>query len=102
MRDGDCIGGLIVQHQPMFYGTVTWPGSPDRAQLQGRTAVGVAQAYRELVDVVVADAQDEGLRREIEATGVRAVFANTLMKSDEDKIELAKTALASVAHEALR
>lgn len=46
-----------------------WPG----------TAAGVARAYQSFLDVLLSDAGDTGLRAEIEALGVRAVFTNILM-----------------------
>jgi LPPG:FO 2-phospho-L-lactate transferase len=58
--------------------------------------VGVAQAYRGLVDVVIADERDRALAARIEGENVRAGFAETLMKSDEDKVRLAQFALESV------
>jgi LPPG:FO 2-phospho-L-lactate transferase len=57
---------------------------------------GLAEAYRELIDVVIADSQDDREKQSIEANGAQAVFTQTLMKSNEDKIALAKFALESV------
>lgn len=61
---------------------------------------GIAEAYRDFIDVVIADEQDQG----IQSDGVRFEFTNTLMKSDEDKINLARFALNAVpaAREAAR
>jgi len=67
-----------------------WPVSP----------AGIAEAYRDFIDVVIADEQDRG----VQADGVRFEFTNTLMKSDDDKIKLARFALNAVpaAREAAR
>jgi LPPG:FO 2-phospho-L-lactate transferase len=54
--------------------------------------VGIAEAYRDFVDVVIADQQDQGIHSE----GVQFAFTNTLMKSDAEKVNLARFALASV------
>jgi LPPG:FO 2-phospho-L-lactate transferase len=54
---------------------------------------GVAQAYRDFVDLVIADRQDETTHVE----GVQFAFTNTLMKSDSDKIDLARFALDAVS-----
>ena len=60
---------------------------------------GIAEAYRDFVDVVIADEQD----RDIQADGVHFAFTNTLMNSDDDKISLARFALNAVpAREAAR
>lgn len=66
------------------------------------SAVGVAACYRDLIDVLIADAQDEAARKDIETIDVQAAFTNAVMKSDDDKIALAKFALSSIAREAAR
>jgi LPPG:FO 2-phospho-L-lactate transferase len=53
---------------------------------------GVAEAYRDFVDIVIADQQDEPAHAE----GVQFAFTNTLMKSDADKTSLARFALDTV------
>jgi LPPG:FO 2-phospho-L-lactate transferase len=66
------------------------------------SAAGVASCYRDFLDVLIADTQDQATRSRIESTNVQAAFTNTIMKSDEDKIALAKFALSTVAREAAR
>jgi len=56
------------------------------------TPAGIAAAYRDFVDVVIADEQVRGAQTD----GVRFEFTNTLMKSDDDKIKLASFALNAV------
>jgi LPPG:FO 2-phospho-L-lactate transferase len=53
---------------------------------------GIADAYRDFVDVVIADKQDEPAQVE----GVQFAFTNTLMKSDADKTNLARFAVDAV------
>ncbi len=67
-----------------------WPVSP----------AGIGAAYREFVDLVIADKQDENDAKD----GGQSAFTNTIMKSDQDKIELAKFALeaAAAAREVVR
>ncbi len=65
-------------------------------------AAGVAKYYADLIDVLVADSQDESTRAQIAAAGVQTAFTNTIMKSDDDKVALAKFALTAVAREAAR
>ena len=57
------------------------------------STAGIAQAYRDFIDVVIADEQDRG----VQADGVRLEFTNTLMKSADDKINLARFALNAVS-----
>lgn len=66
------------------------------------SAVGFAKCYADFVDIVVADSQDEAARPQIEATDVQPAFTNTIMKSDEDKIALARFSLNAVVREAAR
>jgi LPPG:FO 2-phospho-L-lactate transferase len=54
---------------------------------------GVAQAYSEFLDIVIADLLD----RETHIQGAQMAFTNTLMKSEADKISLARFALDTVS-----
>jgi LPPG:FO 2-phospho-L-lactate transferase len=63
-----------------------------RSQVLPVSAVGVAQAYREFLDVLIFDHHDEALAPAIEALGIRPLAASILMKSPEDKLRLARTA----------
>jgi LPPG:FO 2-phospho-L-lactate transferase len=60
---------------------------------------GVAQAYSDFLDVLVADRRDAAQAAEVERLGVRVVLADTIMKSETAKIELARVALGGAAHE---
>ena len=59
------------------------------------SCVGVAEAYEDFLDVLVIDEADEQKTSEIEALGVRACVAATIMDSDEKKIAMAKAAMAA-------
>lgn len=61
------------------------------------SAVGVAQAYLDFLDVLVADRQDAALGADLEALGVRPHFCDTLMTSDAAKTALAREVLAAVS-----
>lgn len=61
------------------------------------SCVGVARAYRELCSVLVIDAQDAHLAPEVEALGVRAVVADTVMRDSRVAAALARHTLAAVA-----
>ena len=61
------------------------------------SCVGVAGAYREICSSLVIDAVDADLASEVEACGVRAVVADTMMRSPEIAAALAEQTLAAVA-----
>lgn len=60
------------------------------------SALGVAACYRGWLDVLVVDRQDTGLVSSLEAMGVRAVVAETLMTDGEREVALARTVLAAL------
>lgn len=60
------------------------------------TAVGVARAYAAFLGVLVIDEIDRELVPAVEATGVRAVVARTIMHGPAEKRELADVALRAV------
>jgi LPPG:FO 2-phospho-L-lactate transferase len=60
------------------------------------TAAGVAEAYADFLDVLVIDEEDRALAGAVEAAGVRAVVAQTIMSGPAEKRALAETVLAAV------
>jgi len=63
------------------------------------SAVGVARAYLDFLDVLVCDEQDAALRPQIEELGLVAHCCPTLMTGDEAKQRLARETLAVLHHE---
>jgi LPPG:FO 2-phospho-L-lactate transferase len=61
------------------------------------SCVGVAREYSEICGALVIDAVDARLAAEVEATGVRAIVTDTMMRSPEIATELARCTLAAVA-----
>jgi hypothetical protein len=59
---------------------------------------GVAQAYREFLDILVVDKRDakagEELEKELGKSGLRVHCANIMMGTADEKIELARQVLA--------
>jgi LPPG:FO 2-phospho-L-lactate transferase len=55
---------------------------------------GVAQAYREFLDVLVVDKRDAKAAEELGKSGLRVHCANTIMGTVDEKIELARQVLA--------
>jgi LPPG:FO 2-phospho-L-lactate transferase len=61
------------------------------------SCVGIARAYAEFCNTLVIDAVDAHLAPDVEATGVHAIVADTMMRSPEVAANLARHALAGVA-----
>jgi LPPG:FO 2-phospho-L-lactate transferase len=59
------------------------------------SAAGVARLYADFLDVLVLDREDADLAAEVEALGVRAVAADTVMRDAATGQALARTALAA-------
>ena len=105
VRDGlRCSTAQVIAVSPIVGGAAVTGPAGDMLKMRGFavSAAGVAECYRDLIDVLIVDSQDEGSRPQIEAAEAHAAFTNTMMKSDDDRIALAKFALATVAREATR
>jgi len=61
------------------------------------SCVGVARAYREFCSTLVIDGADAVLAPQVEALGVRAVVADTVMRDARVAATLARNTLAAVA-----
>jgi len=61
------------------------------------SCVGVAHAYRDFCSTLVIDAGDEERASEVDAQGVRAVVADTVMRDARVAAALARHTLAAVA-----
>jgi LPPG:FO 2-phospho-L-lactate transferase len=60
------------------------------------TALGVARGYAELLDVFVLDDADTELVPSIEALGLRAVTADTIMADEDGRARVARSVLEAV------
>jgi LPPG:FO 2-phospho-L-lactate transferase len=60
---------------------------------------GVAQAYEDFLDVLVADTRDAREAQRLQHSGLRVHCARTIMRTADDKIELAKAVLALISSE---
>ncbi len=87
----------VVAISPIVGGkTIKGPADRMMASLgMAPNAVGVAEAYRDFLDVLIIDEQDRDLAAAVEATGVRAVVTQTVMHGPAEKRALAETALGS-------
>jgi LPPG:FO 2-phospho-L-lactate transferase len=57
------------------------------------TAVGVAQAYQDVLDVLIIDQVDAHLQSAIEALGIAVIVTDTIMRGAAEKAALARTVL---------
>ena len=61
------------------------------------SALEVARHYRGLIDGIVIDALDAALKPQIEALGLKVAVTNTIMKSRNDQMQLARTVIEFAA-----
>ena len=61
------------------------------------TAVGVAECYRDFLDVLILDRKDKHLAKRVERLGIRAVVTNTIMATLGDKIRLARATMSEIS-----
>ena len=57
------------------------------------SAFGVANAYRDIVDVMIIDRADEALAERIRGLGLQVVVTDTIMRDQATKTALARVAL---------
>jgi LPPG:FO 2-phospho-L-lactate transferase len=67
-----------------------------RTQQLPVSIIGVAQAYKDFLNFLIADERDRAHAAEVEKLGVHVTFTNTIMDSDQAKAELARAALSAV------
>lgn len=85
----------VVGVSPIIGGkTIKGPADRMMASLgMTPTATGVAEAYCDVLDVLVIDEEDRALAPAVEAAGVRAVVAQTIMRGPNEKRALAEVVL---------
>ena len=88
----------VVAVSPIVGGrTIKGPADRMMASLgMTPTAAGVAEAYADFLDVLVIDEEDRALAPAVEATGVRAAVAQTIMRGTAEKRALAEAVLRAV------
>ena len=60
------------------------------------SAIQVAELYKDFLDVFVLDSADRELKNEIEKLGIQVVCTNTVMRTQDDKVSLAKIAIEAL------
>ncbi len=87
----------IAAVSPIVGGAAVSGPAGELMKTQGLTVsfAGIAQAYQDFLDVLIADETDRADASAVRS-GARVQFADTIMRSDESKAELARTALAAI------
>jgi len=96
LRRGLCeTSAPVIAVSPVVGGAaVSGPaGELMRSQDVSVSALGVAQYYREFLNVLVIDDRDAASASGLEQMGIRPLVTNILMKSAEDRVRLARTAV---------
>jgi LPPG:FO 2-phospho-L-lactate transferase len=57
---------------------------------------GVAQAYQDFLDVLIADTRDAQAAEDLKRSGVRVHCTPTIMRTSDDKAKLARAVLSVV------
>ena len=93
--------GMVVAVSPIVGGTpIKGPADKLMSGLNMEvSAVGVARYYRDFLDVMVIDEQDEHLLSKIEDLGIPAVATNTIMRDSTAKKALALKVLEAAGLE---
>ena len=60
------------------------------------SAYGVANLYKDFLDAFIIDNVDVEEKRRIEALGIQVAVINTVMRNQQDKVQLAKAALKMI------
>jgi 2-phospho-L-lactate transferase/gluconeogenesis factor (CofD/UPF0052 family) len=55
---------------------------------------GVAQAYQDFLKILVVDTRDAKAAKQLQHSGLVVHAANTLMRTKDEKVELARTVLS--------
>ncbi len=91
-------GSVVVSITPIIGGkAIKGPAAAMMADTgHDVSALGVARLYRDFLDVMIVDAQDEHLLPRIERLGIRAAATDTIMDSVQKKERLASAVLEEV------
>jgi LPPG:FO 2-phospho-L-lactate transferase len=67
-----------------------------KTQQMPASIAGVAEAYKDFLDALIADERDRPHSAAVEKLGIQVTFTNTIMDSDEAKTELARAVVSAV------
>jgi len=60
------------------------------------SAYGVAELYKDFLDIFIVDNLDRDLKSQIEGLGVKVIISSTIMKDLDDKVRLAELCLRAI------
>jgi LPPG:FO 2-phospho-L-lactate transferase len=63
------------------------------------SVAGVAQAYKDFLDVLIADVRDAKVAEELQQSGLRVHCAHTIMRTADEKADLARLVLSLMSTE---
>ena len=89
-------GAAIVVVSPIVGGK-TVKGPADKLMKSSgieASAIGVAECYKDFLDVLIIDKVDAQLAPEIRSLGIKPIVTQTLMKTMADKVHLARKAIS--------
>lgn len=66
------------------------------------SVAGIAKAYEDFLDVLIADVRDQEAAKKLVCPGLRIHCTNTIMRTADDKAKLARTVLALLGAESAR
>jgi LPPG:FO 2-phospho-L-lactate transferase len=94
----------VVAVSPIVSGAAVAGPAGALMQAQGLpvSIAGVAEAYHDFLDLLVADNRDATAAEELRTHGFHVQCTNTIMKTSEDKAALARAVMAFVAGEQAR
>jgi LPPG:FO 2-phospho-L-lactate transferase len=62
------------------------------------SAIGVARYYKDFLDVLIIDKIDAQLAPQIRSLGIKPIVTQTLMRTMQDKVRLARRAISEFRH----
>ena len=97
IRAALCRAAVIAVSPIVGGAAVSGPaGELMKTQQMPVSIAGVAQAYEDFLDVLIADERDRPHAAEVEKLGIQVSFTNTIMDSDSAKAELARAAVSAI------
>jgi LPPG:FO 2-phospho-L-lactate transferase len=77
-------------------------GALMEAQGLPASIAGIAKAYEDFLDILIADVRDIDAAKKMDGAGLRVHCTNTMMRTMEDKAKLARTVLALLSAQSVR
>jgi LPPG:FO 2-phospho-L-lactate transferase len=92
-------GGSLIAVSPIVGGRAIKGPAADMMRNLGHevSPVGVAQMYRDFVQIFVLDEKDASMAAVVQGMGINPVVTNTIMSTEQDKAGLAEAVLIAAA-----